>query len=180
MPPRAELTALHLRVLAFLVMHPRAQGSDLLAEIPGLKSGTLYPMLRQFAERGLLLAEVQEFGGKRITYSVTSKGENAFAEGALKLISDLTPALERVTAPAQAQTQASGPRKTRFNQEMDDLTAKIQAGAVLKANGHEYALESDQDEPQRVTPRAASELIRRAIVTESAPGQWVSASPPLF
>ena len=178
MPPRSELTALHLRVLAFLVMHPRAQGSDLLAEIPGLKSGTLYPMLRQFAERGLLLSEVQEFGNKRTTYTVTSTGQTVFADAALLLINDLTPALERVTAPTQAQ--ASEPRKTRFNQEMDDLTAKIQAGAVLKANGHEYALESGQDEPQRVTPRAASELIRRAVVTESAPGQWVSASPPLF
>lgn len=179
MPPRSELTALHLRVLAFLVMHPRAQGSDLLAEIPGLKSGTLYPMLRQFAERGLLLAEVQEFGNKRTTYTVTSTGQAVFADAALLLISDLTPALERVTAPTEAH--ASEPRKTRFNQEMDDLTAKIQAGAVLKVNGQEYALESGPDtEPQRVTPRAASELIRRAVVTENAPGQWVSTSPPLF
>lgn len=109
MPPRAELTALHLRVLAFLVMHPRAQGSDLLAEIPGLKSGTLYPMLRQFAERGLLLAEVQEFGNKRTTYTVTSTGRNVFAEAALSLLSDLSPALDAVTAPTSSPKTTTPP-----------------------------------------------------------------------
>lgn len=67
MPPRSELTVLHLRVLAYLVMHPQAQGSDLLAEISIMKSGTLYPMLRQFAERGLVVAEVQAFGSGRTT-----------------------------------------------------------------------------------------------------------------
>ncbi|GGI88079.1 hypothetical protein [Deinococcus wulumuqiensis] len=37
-------------MLAFLLQYPCTQGSD------------VYPLLRQLAERGLLLAEVQAFG----------------------------------------------------------------------------------------------------------------------
>lgn len=93
MPPRPDLTALHLRVLAFLLQHPRTQGSDVSAAV-GVKSGTLYPLLRQLAERGLLLAEVQAFGSGRTTYTVTGVGQRAFREAALSLIEALTPALE--------------------------------------------------------------------------------------
>lgn len=100
MPPRSELTALHLRVLAFLLLHPGAQGSDLLAEIPGLKSGTLYPLLRQLAERGLLLAEVQAFGSRRTTYTVTVQGQQAFTEAAQSLLAALAPALDTLTTSA--------------------------------------------------------------------------------
>lgn len=97
MPPRPDLTALHLRVLAFLLQHPRTQGSDVSAAV-GVKSGTLYPLLRQLAERGLLLAEVQAFGSGRTTYTVSGLGQRAFREAATALIADLSPALALASA----------------------------------------------------------------------------------
>lgn len=110
MPPRGDLTALHLRVLAYLLLHPGAQGSDLLAEIPGLKSGTLYPLLRQLTGRGLLLAEVQAFGSRRTTYTVTAPGQQAFTEAAQSLLAALAPALDTLTTSAPSdRPDPSGP-----------------------------------------------------------------------
>lgn len=93
MPPRADLTALHLQVLAFLLLHPQAQGME-VSEATGTKSGTLYPLLRQLAERGFLLAEVQAFGHGKTTYTVTGGGHRAFAKAATALVEALAPALE--------------------------------------------------------------------------------------
>lgn len=99
---RHELTVLHLRVLAYLIQHPQIQGGELLAEVPGLKSGTLYPMLRQLAERGLVLAQVQAFESGRTTYEITATGQRAFTEAANSLIKALAPALEfQQPAPVQ-------------------------------------------------------------------------------
>lgn len=110
---RHELTVLHLRVLAYLIQHPQSQGGDLLAEVPGLKSGTLYPMLRQLAERGLVLAQVQAFGSGRTTYTVTGVGQRAFTEAATALIEALTPALAQQPAPVQVSAaQCSDPSET--------------------------------------------------------------------
>ena len=95
MPPRADLTALQLRALALLILQPRAQGADLMHEL-GLKSGTVYPMLTQLAERGLVLAEVQAFGTGRTLYSVTELGNNTYQRAARELIEALTLALERL------------------------------------------------------------------------------------
>ena len=109
MPPRPELTALHLRVLAFLLQHPRTQGSDVSAAV-GVKSGTLYPLLRQLAERGLLLAEVQVFGSGRTTYTVSGLGQRAFREAATALIADLSPAAEarrQMASPASSAGEAT-------------------------------------------------------------------------
>lgn len=98
MPPRPDLTALHLRVLAFLLQHPRTQGSDVAAAV-GVKSGTLYPLLRQLAERGLLLAEVQVLGHGKTTYTVTGTGRREFSAAARALLADLSPALALASPP---------------------------------------------------------------------------------
>ena len=95
MPPRSDLTALQLRALALLILQPRAQGADLMHELR-LKSGTVYPMLTQLAERGLVLAEVQAFGTGRTLYSVTELGKSTYERAANELIEALMLGLSEV------------------------------------------------------------------------------------
>ena len=54
--------------------------------------------MRQLAERGLLLAEMQAFRSGRTTYTVSGLGRRAFTEAATALIADLSPALALASA----------------------------------------------------------------------------------